>query len=396
MRLVAMSLGVLVLGGMATAQTPPAAAPEAPIVVAAPNAAPAEPPLSGGSIFISPMGQPYHVDGPLSGAETWFRAADADHNGCISVGEMQADADRFFPMLDTNKDGEIGPDEITHYETEMAPEIQVTSSYGDPSLAKTDDDGNVTDPPYPTRLGAGRYGFLDMPEPVVSADVNLDRSISKAEFENAAARRFRMLDTDGTGCITRSELPKLNRQDKRRRGGGAPADEGGHHGHGGMDGMGGAGGDMGGPGGGMGMPGADLAGAPDGVPHNRRVASTDAGIGLVLSAAFLRIAPGSGQRRGEKPDPCRLGPHDRALAVTAHAAADIVARRLPAGRGGMAPDLAPLAAGHTLAHRHLRVEEEHGRAVSREYVGILRGLPPDERSDRRSPKRATRAVTPRP
>lgn len=251
MRLVAMSLGVLVLGGTATAQTPPAKSVQAPLPASAAPPVPAEPPLTGGPVFISPMGQPYHVDGALSGAEVWFRAADTDHDGRLTVTEMEADADRFFAMLDTNHDGEIDPDEITHYETDMAPEIQVTSTYGDPTLAKSDDDGNVTDPPYPTRLGAGRYGFLDMPEPVVSADVNLDRAISKPEFENAAIRRFHMLDTDGDGFITRRELPKLDRRDKRQgHGGPSRGDESGHHGgHGG--GMGGAG-DMGGPGGGMG------------------------------------------------------------------------------------------------------------------------------------------------
>ena len=40
----------------------------------------------------------------------------------------------------------------------IAPEILVLSTYGDASLAKVDDEGKVTDPPYPTRIGAGRYG----------------------------------------------------------------------------------------------------------------------------------------------------------------------------------------------------------------------------------------------
>ena len=124
------------------------------------------------------MGEPFHTEVGVSAAEQWFRGADANHDNRITPQEFAADAERFFQMLDTDHDHMIGPDEIEHYETEVAPEIRVLSTYGDASLAKTDDDGNVTDPPYPTRLGAGRFGFLDAPEPVVTADTNFDRAIT--------------------------------------------------------------------------------------------------------------------------------------------------------------------------------------------------------------------------
>jgi hypothetical protein len=156
------------------------------------------------------MGEPFHSTDALSGAEHWFAQADADRDGRILPGEMRADAAHFFGLLDTDRDGMIGPDEIERYETEIAPEIRVGSTYGDPSKAKSDTDGNVTPPPYPTRLGAGRFGYLDMPEPIVSADVNLDRAITRTEFLAAADRRFRILDADADGAITRGELPRLD------------------------------------------------------------------------------------------------------------------------------------------------------------------------------------------
>ncbi|MDB5738322.1 MAG: hypothetical protein JWO65_1990 [Sphingomonas bacterium] len=244
----------------AYAQTPAPAVPGPADITVNGHQAPAFVPLVGSSDFVSPMGEPFRSKDALSGAEHWFERANSKGDGRLTLGEFRADADRFFQLLDTNHDGEIDPDEIEHYETDVAPEIRVISTYGDATLAKTDDDGKVTDPPYPTRLGAGRFGYLDMPEPVVSADANMDRAISRLEFQQAADRRFKMLDTNGDGAITRDELPKLGstRRDESGRPHGKPGGGrrgGGHHGGmggGDMGGMGGGMGGMGGMGGGMG------------------------------------------------------------------------------------------------------------------------------------------------
>ncbi len=256
MRIAGLSLGAWLLAGGAVSAAPPAPpsaqpAPAAPAVAAAPVATPAVTPLGGGHIFISPMGEPFRGADGVSGAEEWFRKADANHDNRITPEEFEADAMRFFATLDTDRDGEIGPDEISHYESDVAPEIRVLSTYGNPSLAKTNDDGTVTPPPYPTRLGAGRYGFLDMPEPVVSADTNFDRGISKQEFQLAATKRFRMLDANGDGVLTRDELPKLDVHTGRQGGnGGGGGGGGGRHGRGGHGGgHGGGGGGFGGGGG---------------------------------------------------------------------------------------------------------------------------------------------------
>jgi hypothetical protein len=236
-----------------SAPTPPAAAP---ITVngVAPAKAPAVP-IAGGHIFISPMGEPFHTDGSVSAAEMWFRGADANHDDRITPKEFQDDAMRFFKTLDLDHDGMIGPDEIENYESNVAPEIRVLSTYGDASLAKTDDDGNVTDPPYPTRLGAGRFGFLDAPEPVVTADLNFDRAINAQEFETVALKRFKQLDANGDGVLTREELPKLDIHAGKDHGGDSGRGGGRRGGHrgGGFGGHGGGmGGGMGGPGGGFG------------------------------------------------------------------------------------------------------------------------------------------------
>ena len=257
MRTVCVSLGALLLAGAAMADPPqpaPAAPPAQPDITVN-GAAPTVAPLGGGHIFISPMGEPFHTQGGVSAAEQWFRDTDANHDQRITPKEFQDEAMRFFATLDVDHNHLIEPDEIERYESEVAPEIRVISTYGDPSLAKQDDDGNVTDPPYPTRIGAGRFGFLDAPEPVVSADLNFDRAISEQEFETVALRRFKMLDINGDGVITRDELPRLDIHPERRSGRGNNfGNEGGGHHHGGGrgGGMGGSGGGAGGPGGGYG------------------------------------------------------------------------------------------------------------------------------------------------
>src|SRR6185369_1712354 len=79
--------------------------------------------------FISPMGEPFRAktvtDDTLA---DWFYQADRNRDGVLTVDEMQADADRFFAILDSDHDGEIGPTEIAYYEWEIAPDIQVMSN----------------------------------------------------------------------------------------------------------------------------------------------------------------------------------------------------------------------------------------------------------------------------
>ena len=192
--------------------------------------------------FISPMGEPFRSrPGDKPPEEIWFERADANSDGKITRAEFMADAGRFFRTLDVNHDDQIGPDEIEHYEEDIAPEVRTggfdlpipgegSGSHrghggggggsrrhgGAPRGGNSDDEGasSSSDPPpehYDAASeGGARYSYLDLPEPVAAADLNLDRAISPREFVQAARERFDALDTDHDGVLTRDELPHLD------------------------------------------------------------------------------------------------------------------------------------------------------------------------------------------
>jgi Ca2+-binding EF-hand superfamily protein len=212
---------------------------------------------------MSPMGEPFF--GRTAGEDglvVWFQQADRNHDGAITADEMVADAARFFQVLDTNHDGEIDPDEIAHYENVIAPEVRTHRIMQADLAAETgqqgaqggsggsgggggygghggggyggggyggggygggghrgaggahrggggggasDDFSDNGD----EESGAGRYGLLEIPEPVASADADFNRGVSAEEFRQAAIARFQLLDINHTGRLTLAQLEDI-------------------------------------------------------------------------------------------------------------------------------------------------------------------------------------------
>jgi hypothetical protein len=208
-----------------------------------------------GGLFISPMGEPFH--GP-DAQPNWFAGADTNHDGAISQAEFEADAARFFALLDRRHDGEIDPDDIDYYETVLAPEIRTGGFGGGGGFRGGGRGGHGGDhggggghrgggggfggggegggesesggsQPQPREVpqGAARFGYFDYPEPVTVADRNFNRGIDADEFTRAADQRFALLDKDGDGKLTQAELPHLGsffRPGRAKPGGRQPID----------------------------------------------------------------------------------------------------------------------------------------------------------------------------
>jgi Ca2+-binding EF-hand superfamily protein len=168
------------------------------LLLAAAQAAPSATVQRPGKPFMSPMGEPvFGRHQQEDGLVAWFAETDLNHDNVLTADEMAADAQHFFEELDVDHDGEIGPEEIERYETQIAPQVRVRTAMSDVGGSA----GGAS-----AEADAGRYGLLQIPEPVMAADANFNRGISAAEFHDAAIARFQLLDFNHSGTLT---LPQL-------------------------------------------------------------------------------------------------------------------------------------------------------------------------------------------
>jgi hypothetical protein len=190
------------------------------LLLSAPAALPAKPapPPAPAGPFLSPMGEPFR-SGPTQAdnVRAWFEAADRDRDGALGPAELREDSARFFAFLDSDRDGELEMAEIARYENEVAPEVQVGLQMRSTGVGDWHGGRRRRIPVYERGLdGAARYSFLAIPHPVMAADEDLNRGVSRAEFAKAAEERFALLDKDRDARLTRAELPPLPRPRLRR------------------------------------------------------------------------------------------------------------------------------------------------------------------------------------
>jgi hypothetical protein len=186
-----------------------------PLLLLLPAAAQAQAP---GGLFLSPMGEPFRSAADNVG--TWFSIADGDRDGALTAAELRLDAGRFFATLDSDGDGEIEPAEIARYENEVAPEVQVGLQMRGAGVGDWRGAGSRRRPVavYDKGIeGAGRYAFLNIPQPVIAADSDMNRGVSREEFAKAAGERFALLDSNRDGRLRLAELPALPRSRLRKK-----------------------------------------------------------------------------------------------------------------------------------------------------------------------------------
>lgn len=172
-------------------------------------------------LFVAPNGKPWRGQpGESYPSASWFAAVDANHDGKITRVEYLAEFTPYFDTLDTDHDGEIGPDEISNYERVILPEVQMSAgafggiaSYAEAAGSSGNGSEGDGPPQLPLRIGgASFFGFFRAPEPILMMDTNFNRGITRAEFSTAAARTWRMVNSEGKPWLTIADLPKTQAQ----------------------------------------------------------------------------------------------------------------------------------------------------------------------------------------
>ena len=167
-------------------------------------------PLEDSHLFISPMGQPFRsVSGQPYPVVTWFRQADANHDGKLDKAEFRADAQVFYAVLDRNSDGVVTDPEIVYYETAMVPELNAS---GQASEYDTSDKTKLA----ADLQGAAPYSLINDAEPVRSADQSFIGRLTLKAFLERADHNFDVLDEQGRGYLTLEDLPRTQVQEAAR------------------------------------------------------------------------------------------------------------------------------------------------------------------------------------
>lgn len=189
----------------------------------------------GRGLFVSPAGEPFRrSEGAAQPMRAWFEQADTDHDGALGWAEFEADFLRWFGLLDADHDGEIAPAEVARYEQEILPEMQSrVGGYGGMRMVRNRAGPRGPYEPASTRRGvqsrggrgrgvdagrmalmsgAARFGLLPIAHPVMDADIDFNRGVTREEFSQAAARRFAMLNSQNNGRLTLEQLVAQRQQ----------------------------------------------------------------------------------------------------------------------------------------------------------------------------------------
>ena len=173
-----------------------------------------------------PLLPPQWPDKCEDALDSWFDRMDPGHTGGITHAVLLADAERQYKLMDLRHDGKVTAEELSKYRLKMmgghylsvsTPGEQARLGRGSDEEARpgdrledaADDDkprhGHKDDRP----VDAFAALVSDQPDPVMSADADLDGSVTWDEFRALVAQNFADFDKDHKGMITKSEVETI-------------------------------------------------------------------------------------------------------------------------------------------------------------------------------------------
>jgi len=163
-------------------------------------------------------GWPAHCDDAM---DVWFDRIDSNHDGKLTLAEMEADAVRQFNVMDLRHDGKVSAAEVatyrervmgTKYASFSTPEIAMKPRARESDEPRFPGEGGREDESMP-RPDASGVMPADRPDPVMSADTDLDGSVTLDEFKTYVHQNFADLDRSHAGYIEKSDLHRLCRDE---------------------------------------------------------------------------------------------------------------------------------------------------------------------------------------
>lgn len=135
----------------------------------------------------------------------WFKRADANGDGVLSLTEARADGQRFFAVVDADGDGIMTPGEITDYRVRIYPR-EYLGGLATPQPPTTP---AVTLPGGDELPDPARRQFMRTPataDPIMAADQNLDFRVTGDEILAKLTERGSRLDVNQDGQLSRDEV----------------------------------------------------------------------------------------------------------------------------------------------------------------------------------------------
>ncbi|MCA1909489.1 MAG: hypothetical protein LDL39_14115 [Magnetospirillum sp.] len=148
----------------------------------------------------TPTGEPLGRAQCPHAASAWFVRTDSDRDGGLSRAEFSTDAGAVFARLDRDTDGFVTPDEL------QKARMPFFDQGGQPEQPQRPRGSGVMGGDMPAREGKNGGGGAGSPDPVMTADSNLDFKVSRAEFAARNDAAFTALDNNADHRLSMDEV----------------------------------------------------------------------------------------------------------------------------------------------------------------------------------------------